>query len=124
MQSGFNEAFEQRMGVVRLGFEFWMILHSNKPRMRCKFHNFYQATVRAGASDGHASVGEFFAIVRIEFIAMTMAFADFLLAIGCRCTCAWSYLRTAGRSQTHCAALVANPLLAFQKTDDSMCRVA
>jgi hypothetical protein len=76
LQSGFDKALEQRMSIVRLRLKLRMILDCYKPWMRGQFYNFHEAAIRTGTSHLQTGICKFATILRIEFVAVPMTFAD------------------------------------------------
>ena len=73
---GGDEAFEQRMRLVRLAHEFRVELARHKKGMVFQLDDFHQLAVGRKAAEHETGFLEFFAVAVVEFIAMAMAFID------------------------------------------------
>src|ERR1700754_738463 len=79
-----DEGGEERMRLERLRFELGMELAAEEPWMVRSFDDLDIIFVGSASGDAQAGTGENFFVVAVEFVAMTMAFADFGFAIGAR----------------------------------------
>src|SRR6202035_3546634 len=73
---------EEGMWLERPGFELWMELAAQKPRMVRSFDDLDVILVRSAAGDAQARGGKYPFVIAIELVAVAMALADFELAVG------------------------------------------
>ena len=76
-----NKPAEQGMGAVGAGFKLGMELASDKPRVVDKLDHFDNMLIGRSPRKHHAGPLELLAVVVVEFIAMTVALIDKLLAV-------------------------------------------
>ena len=76
-----NERTEQRMRLERFGFELGMELAADEEGVPRNLDDLNIGAVRCGAAQAQASAGEKSFVLAIEFVAMTMALADFCSAV-------------------------------------------
>src|SRR5690606_807568 len=79
-----DETREQGMRIERLGLEFRMELHADKPRMVRSLNDFRQHAIGRHARKDEAALLEALAIGVIHLVAMTVALADVVRAIDAR----------------------------------------
>ena len=96
-----------------------MELNSHKPRVVCKFNNFYQSFIRRNTCDFQTAFGKLCSECVIEFPAVAVAFINKGVivnrsALGDGRKLAWV------KSQTHCAALFSDILLVVHDVDDTV----
>src|SRR5579859_6994707 len=118
---GLNKRREQRMRLQRLRLEFRMKLASQEMRMAGDFYNLNIRPIRSRSGDAQPGPGQDGLILAVEFIAMTMALADFQLAIsfvGKRTR----FEFTRPRAQPHGAAEFVNSAQLAQFVDHPMRR--
>ena len=70
------------MSLVRLRLEFRVELNTDKPRMILDFDDFDQVFFWIDSGNEHSCFGELFAVIVVEFVAMTVTFGYFLPIIG------------------------------------------
>ncbi len=70
--------------MIGLRPEFRMVLDGHEPRMVGNFDDFHEGAVGTGSHGNHAGMNELFPVVRIEFVAVTVPFADVQSAVGHR----------------------------------------
>jgi len=73
LMRGGDEAFEERVWLVRLAVEFRMELAGDEERMLWQFDDLDEFTIGRVAAESEVSLFKFFAISIIEFVAMAMA---------------------------------------------------
>ena len=73
---GGDEAFEQRMRLVRLALKFRMELARHEKRMVFQFDDLDEFAVGRIAAENEPGFLKFFAVGVVEFVAMAMAFVD------------------------------------------------
>src|SRR6202035_3611422 len=76
-----KEGCKQRMRLKRLGFELWMELAAQEPRMVRDFADFHVHAVRRLAGNAHTACRENLLVFPIELVTMPMPFTDLGLAI-------------------------------------------
>ena len=69
------------MRLIGLGLKFRMKLHAHEPRMIFDLHDLDQVLFRINSRDEQTCFRELFAIIVVEFIAVTMPFGNFLPSI-------------------------------------------
>src|SRR6185369_2224353 len=73
---------EQRMRFERPGFEFGVELAAEEPRVLGGFDDFDVVFVGGATGDAKAGGDEDLFVVAVEFVSVTVTFADFQLAVG------------------------------------------
>src|SRR5262245_12513720 len=84
LDCGANKSREERMRFERFGFELGMELAAEEPWMIRSLDDLDVILVGSASGDAKTRAGQNFFVVAIEFVAMTMAFADFGFAIRAR----------------------------------------
>ena len=74
----FHQSHEEGMGAVGAALEFGVELDTDKKRVVPELHGFDQHIVRRDTADDQALLLKLVAVSIIEFITMTVAFADVL----------------------------------------------
>jgi len=78
----FYKSGKEWMRGQRLGFEFRMELHANKPRVIGHLNHFHIDAVRSFSSNAKACGYQRRFVLAIEFIAMAVSLGNFQLAVG------------------------------------------
>src|SRR5579859_1652658 len=73
---GGDEAFEQRMRLVRFAQKFRVELSGDEEWMVRQFDDFHELTVRRQAAEDETRLLKFVAVGVVEFVAMPVAFVD------------------------------------------------
>ena len=76
-----HEAPEKRMRVVGAALEFRMVLHAHIKGPLRQLHSLHQSAVRGCAADDKPFVLQQLPVLIVEFIAVTMPFADEALLV-------------------------------------------
>ena len=71
-----HKANEERMRLVRTGFEFGMKLYPYVEVAFGQFHRFHDMSARGRSADGQSRLLKRFFIVVVEFVSVTMPFFD------------------------------------------------
>ena len=69
------------MRTVRSGFQLRMCLSGNEPWMRRDFYHLYDPAVRRKSAQRHSVCFQYFTVIVIYFIAVTVTFMDLFCAI-------------------------------------------
>src|SRR5580693_557741 len=72
-QASLDEAFEQRMGLVRFALKFWVVLAADEIGMIAEFDQFGQCPVWRGAGNYEAFLVHSVAILHVELVAMAVS---------------------------------------------------
>lgn len=80
-QAGGDESLEERVGGIRLGLEFRMVLTGEEPRVIRKFYHFHKISLGGRAGDDKPSFFHRFPVGHVELIPMPVAFEDFRFPI-------------------------------------------
>ena len=114
---GGDEAFEERVGLMRFAVEFGMKLAGDKEGMLGQFDDLNQLAVRSKAAESKAGFLELVAIRVVELVAMAVAFVDDKGAIEPRGFCAHDQLARLG-AEAHGAAFFGDFGLLIEYGDD------
>ena len=98
------------MGAVRTGVEFRMGLRGNKEGMGRNFNPFDDALIRRESDWNKTILPEGFPIIVVNFITMTVTFADILLTIEFAGNRAWDKMAGIG-AKSPCPAKVFHLIL-------------
>ena len=77
--AGGDEVAEERVGLERLGFEFGVELAAEEEGVGGDFYDFDVGGVGGGAGDAQAGAGEDGFVLAVEFVAVAVAFGDFVV---------------------------------------------
>ena len=116
-QTGFDQAYKERMGPVWSGFKFRMELYTDIKWMVNRFYRFHKLLIRAGTGNQHSVVFKITAIIVIEFETMAMSFINYFLFV----QAVLQTFRTNGTriaSQAHRTSFSHFTVLVFHKVND------
>src|SRR5258708_8190453 len=81
LQCRADECGEERVRLQRLGFEFWMELAAEEPRVVRGLDNLDVIFIRRAPSDAQSRGDKCLLVVAVKFVAVAVALANFQISL-------------------------------------------